>query len=400
MQQIHKMNNTILHISKLNSIVFAKREVSNYKTDENTLSHEGRQSINEHAIQYFEPNDVETIQVLSNLNNIKGEIYVDNTLQETVRSVLKIKHLDINITLDCTIVNLENSNNLGLKFTEGNIYKSKDDLTVKDSYSFFGLLPDFTRSSTDIIGKELLIDNEKCVVAGFVYDELEESWCIEIESSNIVAGPNIMSITYDIEKYNVYEINFDFRNYNNLDVYLLIRGENNTQRFYQISEKIKVGFFDRMIEIRHKGESDKNIFYSTGIKHLLRLKYLKIIPYSSQESEVQKNSNNVYLIGSQLNEGNEFTLESIPFNLYRRVALALNQSILFIDSIQYVIDGEVSFEDNEESNLVDISFKVIKATNLINNEANFKEFLNNQTNSNFVLDNDGFVLDNEDSLIF
>ncbi|QQV90496.1 structural protein [Polaribacter phage Danklef_1] len=393
------MANPILYISKLNSISFAKREVSDYKTDENTLSHEGRQLLSSHAIQYFQPTDVEPIQVLSNLEDIKGEIYKDNVLQDTINAVLKIKHLDTNVTLDCEIVDLDESDNLGIKFTEGNIYTASDNLTIIGTYSLNGFLPDFTRTSTDIIGKTIEIDGEDCLVVGLVYDEVVEAWCIEIESTTITTGVNIMSITYDVEKYNVYEIDFDFSDYNNSDVFLLIKAENNTQTFYQVSERLKIGFQNRLIEIRHKGESDKDVFYSTGIKHLLRLKYIKIVPYTSQESENQKNDNNVYLIDSQVNEGNEFTLESVPFNIYRRIVLALNQSVLFIDSVRYIIDGEVTKEDNDESNLVDISFSVIKALSTVDN-TEFEQFLNNEPISNFVFDNDAFVLDNEDYLNF
>ncbi|QQV90899.1 structural protein [Polaribacter phage Freya_1] len=393
------MANPILYISKLNSISFAKREVSDYKTDENTLSHEGRQLLSSHAIQYFQPTDVEPIQVLSNLEDIKGEIYKDNVLQDTINAVLKIKHLDTNVTLDCEIVDLDESDNLGIKFTEGNIYTASDNLTIIGTYSLNGFLPDFTRTSTDIIGKTIEIDGEDCLVVGLVYDEVVEAWCIEIESTTITTGVNIMSITYDVEKYNVYEIDFDFSDYNNSDVFLLIKAENNTQTFYQVSERLKIGFQNRLIEIRHKGESDKDVFYSTGIKHLLRLKYIKIIPYTSQESENQKNDNDVYLIDSQVNEGNEFTLESVPFNIYRRIVLALSQSVLFIDSIRYIIDGEVNLEDNDESNLVDISFQVIKASSSIDN-TEFEQFLNDETISNFVFDNEAFVLENDDYLIF
>ncbi|QQV90573.1 structural protein [Polaribacter phage Danklef_2] len=393
------MANPILYISKLNSISFAKREVSDYKTDENTLSHEGRQLLSSPAVQYFQPTDIEPIQVLSNLNSIKGEIYKDNVLQDTINAVLKIKHLDTNVTLDCEIVDLEESDNLGIKFTSGNIYTSSNNLTVIGTYSLNGFLPDFTRTSTDIIGKTIEIDGEDCVIVGLLYDEVVEAWCIEIESTTITTGTNIMSITYDVEKYNVYEIDFDFSDYNNSDVFLLIKAENNTQTFYQVSERLKIGFQNRLIELRHKGESDKDIFYSTGIKHLLRLKYIKILPYTSQESENQKNDNNVYLIDSQVNEGNEFTLESVPFNIYRRIVLALNQSVLFIDSVRYIIDGEVTKEDNDESNLVDISFSVIKALSTVDN-TEFEQFLNNEPISNFVFDNDAFVLDNEDYLNF
>lgn len=351
----------IFYISKSNSIPFAKREVSNYRTEENSLTFEGKQNLSERDYWYFKPNEKATIQIQSNLSNIKGVVYKDSVLQEEFNADLKIENINQNITLDCEVVDLLDTSNRGLKFTNGNIYDNSTDLNVIDTYSIAGSLPDFTRTDENIIGKLINIDSTDYEILSIVYDETESSWCIEIDSASLTLGTAVMSLDYDIEKFNIYEITFDFQNYNNSELIILIEAETTSTTLYQVSETLKIGFFEGMIDILYKGNSDKDIFYSTGIKNILRISYDKITPYTIDENENQKNDNSAYLIDSQTNEGNEFAITPISFKKYRQLVLALNHPTLFIDSIGYVIDGSVTKEDNEETNLVDVTFKCIRA---------------------------------------
>ena len=238
----------IFYVSKANSIPFADRDISNYKTEENTLSFEGKQVLSKKAIWNFQPNDNPPIQIKSNLSNIKAKIYKKDVFQEEIEAVLKIENLNQNITLDCEVVHLQESANFGLIFTTGNIYNNATDLNVLDTYNLIGSLPDFAITDKNIIGKTILVDGIECTIISHIYDEVLNTWCIEVENETITSGEKVMSIDYDIENYNIYEIPFDFEQYNNSDLYILLQANNDYETFYKISELLKIGFFERQIE--------------------------------------------------------------------------------------------------------------------------------------------------------
>lgn len=383
----------ILYISKANSIPFVKREVSVYKNEENSLSFEGKQYLSQQAEWFFQPNEKRTIQVQSNLSNLKAKIYKGNVFQEEINPELKIEFLNQNITLDCQFVELTESNNVGIKFTTGNIYDNATDLNVIETYNVTGSLPDFALDN--IVGKTITIDNVDYLVLSKIYDDLQASWCLEMDAQSYTVASVVMSLNYNIENFNVYEFIFDFEQYNNSELYILIQAERQTETLYLVSEKLKIGFFEGQIHILYKGTADKDIFYSTGIFHSLRVPYDKITPYTIEESESQKNDNDAYLIDTQTNEGTEFSLSSIPFKKYRQLVLALNHSILFIDGIGSVKDGEVSKEDNEETNLSDVTFQSIKAFSEKDNKTEFDKHFQTITTPNLLKENGGFITETE-----
>tara|TARA_R110002051_G_scaffold318245_1_gene400385 strand:+ start:21049 stop:22206 length:1158 start_codon:yes stop_codon:yes gene_type:complete len=382
----------IFYISKANSIPFVDRGINKYITEDNALSFEGKQFLSKKATWNFKPSDQPTIQIQSNLSNIKAKIYKDAILQETIDAVLKIENLNQNITLDCEVISLEESINKGLKFTSGNIYDNSIDLNVLETYNVFGNLPDFTLSDKNIIGKNITIDTTDYEILSIIYDEAESAWCLEIDTTTLTNDDYIMSLDYDIEAFNVYEIPFDFEQYNNSNLLILIEAETESeQKRYKVSEHLSIGFFEGQIEIQYAGLDDKDIFYSTGIKHLLRTSYLKIIPYTAEENENQTNDNSVYLVDSQTNEGFEYFLGTMTFGKYRQIVLALNHSQLFIDSTGFVIDGAVTKEDNEETNLVDVSFKVLKSN------ADFEAFENNSISA--IINGNNTIVNNNNQII-
>lgn len=384
----------IFYISKANSIPFADRSLGKYKTEENTLSFEGKQFLSQRAVWYFNPSDAPTIQIKSNLSNIKAKIYKDSVEQEEIDAVLKIENINQNITLDGIIVELEESDNLGVKFAFINIFDNETDLNILETINSFGILPDFTITDKNIIGKTISIDGIDCKILGFLYDEVQSSWCIEIESTGLTVGYKIMSLNYDIEEFNIYEIPFNFEQYNNADLLILIQAENDTQTFYKVSELLQIGFFEGQVEIQYADTENQDIFYSTGIKHLLRLPYAKIIPYTAEENENQKNDNDAYLVDGQTNEGFEYHFETMSFKKYRQFVLASYHSQLFIDSTGLVIDGSINKEDNEETNLVDVTATFIKSN------ADFEAFENKTINANYITNEGGLVTDNENYLTY
>lgn len=381
----------IFYISKANSIPFVDRGVNRYKTEDNSLTFEGKQFLSQRDIWNLQPNDKPIIQIQSNLSNIKAKVYHNNTFQEEINASLKIENLDQNITLDCSVVTLSESNNLGVKFTSGNIYDNASDLNIIDTYNIYGNLPDFTLTDKNIIGKSITINGVNYEILSFIYDENEEAWCLEIDTITLTIGNYVMSLGYNIEEFNIYEIPFNLEQYNNKELIILIQAEKEGYTYYKVSELLSIGFFENQIEVQYAGSDDKDIFYSTGIKHILRLNYIKIIPYTVEENENQKNDNDAYLVDSQTNEGLEYYLDTMSFKKYRQIILALNHQQLFIDGVGFVIDGAVTKEDNEETNLVDVTFKVIKSN------TDFEAFINSK--KSIILNNSNTVLNNNSSLI-
>lgn len=381
----------IFNISKSNSIPFVNREINKYKTEDNSLTFEGKQFLSQRDIWNLQPNDKPTIQIQSNLSNIKAKVYHNNTLQEEINASLKIENLDQNITLVCSVVTLSESNNLGVKFTSGNIYDNATDLNIIDTYNVYGNLPDFALTDKNIIGKSITINGTSYEILSFIYDEIEEAWCLEIDTTTLAFGSYVMSLDYNIEEFNIYEIPFNLEQYNNKELIILIQAEKEGYTYYKVSELLSIGFFENQIEVQYAGSDDKDIFYSTGIKHILRLNYIKIIPYTVEENESQKNDNDAYLVDSQTNEGIEYYLDTMSFKKYRQIILALNHSQLFIDGVGFVIDGAVTKEDNEETNLVDVTFKVIKSN------TDFEAFINSK--KSIILNNSNTVLNNNNTLI-
>lgn len=383
----------IFYISKANSIPFADRSLGKYKTEENTLSFEGKQFLSQRAVWYFNPSDAPTIQIKSNLSNIKAKIYKDSIEQEEIDAVLKIENINQNITLDCEAVPLVSSFKKGIKFNSGNIYDNATDLNAIETYSLYGNLPDFILTDKNIVGKSITISGTDYEILSVVYDEDQSSWCLEVDSGSL-AGSYVTSIDYDIEQFNIYEIPFNFEQYNNSDLLILIQAENNTQTFYKVSELLQIGFFEGQVEMQYSGNDNQDIFYSTGIKHLLRLPYAKIIPYTAEENENQKNDNDAYLVDGQTNEGFEYHFETMSFKKYRQFVLASYHSQLFIDSTGLVIDGSINKEDNEETNLVDVTATFIKSN------ADFEAFENKTIEANYITHEGGLVTDNENYLTY
>ena len=316
------------YISKSNSIRFANRitwgDAANYKNDENTLGAEVEVQLAYSGCQNFKSANVITTQFKSNYDNNIVKI-IKEDLSEVVVPVVKMtNNIGVKDKRDAIKYNLGNGKT-GVYFLSGNIYDYVTN-AVLDSFALNGSLPEWA-----IVGNYIQINTAWFFIEEIFYDEAKEADVVVFTNNytGIDAAAVVGSIYNDFN-YEVYEFTIDMVNYLNQTIQVKI--ENTDTKFEPItylSEKIDVAVnFDKNVEIYYWNDDNTDIFYATGIRHLINCELTKQEGVSEEESEAYKTDTTAILLKSQLYELDKFIFEPVSKEIWRKLMIALSHVVV------------------------------------------------------------------------
>lgn len=369
------INTPYFHISKSNSLRFAQRiewgDSGNYKTDENTLSHEVDAKMPYCEVQQFQSSDVIRAQFKSNY----GERIAKVINEDDTEVVLPIEQMTSNIGLtdrrDARRFDLGNGKT-GVYFTNGNTY---DFITgnATGTYTLNGVLPEWALEG-NFFG---IFDGTT-----LSWFPIQQVYFDEVRNADVIVINQIYTATdsvidvrsqYNRFNYEVYEFEIDMINF--LGQTIEVSLENNDLNFTDLkhlSEKIDIKVRQQdTCEIRYWNSTNTDIVYATGIRNLLRIPFTKQEGKFDEENEMYKTDTSAKLLKSELYEVDEFAFEPVTKEIWRKICQALSHDTVFIDGVGYSKNSEFSTEGPlEDSNLYVIKATMIKNGNVFSSLGN------------------------------
>lgn len=351
------------NISKSNSLRFANRvtwrDSGNYKNDENTLSCEADVKNAFKQIQLFQTSDVITTQFKSNYTTNTVKVIKADLSEVIVPVVKKSNNIGLTDSRDGRMYDLGNGKT-GVYFTTGNVYDFNTGLVVGDPHYLNGTLPYWGKA-----GNYIKIASAWFLIESVIYDENKNSDVIVF--SNNYTSPDALVIVgsqYNKFDYEIYEFTIDMLAY--MDENIRVKIELTDPNFYTInliSELINVKVRQlKTVEIDYWNDDNTDVFYSTGIRHKIRVLLTKKAGISEDENEVLKTDSTAVTLSSQLYELDQFIFEPLTKELWRKLLIALSCKNVIIDEVGYV-KTESGFESEgplEKSNLYVLKAKMIK----------------------------------------
>lgn len=349
------------YISKSNSIRYANRVVwgdaANYKNDENTLGCEVDVNVAYNGLQNFQTADVITTQFKSNYKTNVVKIIKEDQSEVNVPIVKMSNNIGIKDKRDGYKYSLGNGK-VGVYFLAGNVY-DYDTNAVLTTHSMAGTLPEWAG-----VGKYITIANAWFIIEEIFYDENKSADVIVYSETYTGAEvPVIAGSIYNIFNYEIYEFTIDMVNY--LDQVIQVQIDNTDDNFEAVkhlSEKldVKVRHQDSL-EIRFWNDDNTDVFYATGIRHLIRMPITKVEGVSEEESETHKTDTTALLLSAELYEVDKFNFEPVSKEIWRKLTIALSHKNVFLDGVQYVKNGNFETEGPlDESNLYVLKASMLK----------------------------------------
>jgi len=348
------------YISKSNSIRLANRinwgDAANYKNDENTLGSEVDVQLAYSGCQNFKSANVITTQFKSNYANNLATILKSDLSEINVPVVKKTNNIGIRDKRDAVMYNLGNGKT-GVYFLSGNIYDYVTNV-VLDSFALNGLVPEWA-----IIGNYIQLGTAWFLIEEVIFDEAKEADVIVFSYNYTgIDSAVVVGSIYNDFNYEVYEFTIDMVNYLNQTIQVKIENtDTNFESITHLSEKIDIAVnFDKNVEIYYWNDDNTDIFYATGIRHLINVELTKQEGVSEEESDTHKTDTTAILLSAQLYELKKFIFEPVSEEIWRKMMIALSHKNVFINGVQYVKNGNFESEGPlDKSNLY-----VLKATML------------------------------------
>lgn len=381
------------HIPKANSIRYAQREVWDgikvFKTDENTLSNESNDAISHYEIQRFQTNDVLTTQLRTNYDTVKA--FVLSSAGEQPLSVTKPReYLGLKDYRDCVVYQRPNGK-AGIYFTSGSKY-GYDSGTVIGSYELNGSRPSWYR-----VGSVIQLDKVGALeIKSVLFDEIKRAEVVEVDYS-YKGSPIVTKVKsiYDLRPFNLYEFKLDCSPYENKNLRVKVVLEDpKLPKKEWVSELLEIKkVHAECVEIRYFNDKNDDVFYETGINHVLRIPVANIIDTSISESEIHKGDSQVSLISAEYYEGDTFEFLPLTKELKKKVELATYHSNLIINGVSYKVAEKPESERQGVSNLYTLKAKLIKA----GSGYNVNSFV--KPDSSYAIDIPSLILGESDGFI-
>lgn len=344
-------------ISKSNSIRFANRiswgDAANYKNDENTLGAEVDVQLAYSGCQNFKSGNVITTQFKSNYNSNSVKIIKEDLTEVNVPVSKKTANIGIKDKRDAFSFSVQNGKT-GVYFLSGNVY-DYDTNVVTSIHSLNGRLPDWA-----IIGGYITINNSWFLIEEIYYDENKSADIIVFTNNYSGSEAVIVGSIYNDFNYEVYEFTIDMVDYLNQTVQVKIENtDSNFEPVTHLSEKIDVAVnFEKNVEISYWNDDNTDVFYATGIRHLINVELTKQEGVSEEESEAYRTDTTAILLSAQLHEADKFIFEPVSKEIWRKLIIALSHKNVYINGVQYVKNSSFETEGPlDKSNLY-----VLKAT--------------------------------------
>lgn len=355
------------YYSKSNSIRMANRVVwgdsANYKNDENTLSCEAEVDMPKTEIQYFQSADVITCQFRSNFSTRTVKVIKNDDTEDVIPIVQKTQFIGVKDKRDGIKFNAGNGKT-GLYFTTGNIYDYTTN-AVTGTHQLNGTLPEWA-----VQGNYFFIGGLFFEIESIIYDESKNADVIIFSGVYTGAQQNVItSAVYNLQPYEVYEFSIDMVNY--IDQYIRVKLENSDPNFVTITYLSEILFIkirhQQTLEIRYKNATNTDVMYSTGIQHLIRLRYIKFGGKSEDQNENHKTDSDVKLLNADLYEGDEILFEPLTKEMWRKAMIALSHENVLINGVAYVKNGQFSTEGPlGQTNWYVLTANMLKSSNVYN----------------------------------
>lgn len=365
------INSPYFHLSKAMSFRFAQRidwgDSGNYKTDENTLSHEADAKYPYCEIQQFQSSDIIRTQFKSNYSSRTAKAVKENGDE----AVLPIQQMTSNIGLtdrrDARKYSLGNGK-AGIYFMNGNTYDFNLGFQI-GTYTLNGALPEWAVEGNYFAVAAPFGDSGTWhEVTDIFYDETRNADVLVI-NENYTGNDALVNVRSQFNRFNyeVYEFPIDLGDY--LDQTIQIRLENSDPNFtdlVHLSEKINVKARQAdTFEIRYKNQTNTDVVYATEIENILRIPYTRQNGRVDEENDTYKTDTTAKLIQSDMYEVDEFVFEPVTKEIWRKLCQALSHDTVFIDGVGYSKNSEFDTEGPlEDTNLYVLKATMIKTGNV------------------------------------
>lgn len=356
------------YIDKANSFRFANRVTFgglNYKTDENTLSCEADVEEPWMEVQQFKSANTPTNQFKSNYDTNTVKIVRDGLADVTVLVTKMTNNIGRKDKRDARKYDLGNGKT-GIYFISGNIYDYATN-AVTGTHALNGNVPTWA-----VPGNYIEISGAWFLIEQIIFAEDKNAEVIVF--TNAYTGAEaavIVGSIYNLFDYEVYEFTIDMADY--IDEYFRVKIEAIDSHFPTIthlSEKIwcKVEH-ENVLEIRYRNTTNTNVFYATGIEHIINIPYTVVKGKDDEESEIHKTDSDAKLLNADIYEVEEFLFEPVTKEIWRKLKIALSTEDLFINGVGYVKNGNFNTEGPlGKSNLYVLTATMIKTGNVYNSQ--------------------------------
>lgn len=357
------------YLSKSNSIRYAERidfnAPGNYKTDDNSLSCEADVQQAYKEIQQYESGDSVKTQLKSNYSENTAKVIRANGAEVNVPVYKLTNNIGNKERRDAVIYKYNNTKS-GIFFINGNIYDF-DTNAVTGSYLLNGGLPNWAKA-----GSYIQITNVWYQIEHVIFDENRNADVLIISLVSFFPFPTsvIVGSIFNIQNYEVYEFSVDMADYNDESITVRINANDGTfADIVYLSEEINIKSKQvDALEIRYYNIDNNDIFYQTGIRHLIRLPFTIVEGRSDDASDTNKTDSSVILLNATIYEGDEFTFEPVTKQMMRKILIALSHKFVYLDGVGYVKDGDFEVEGPlEKSNLYVVKAKMLKTGKVYTN---------------------------------
>lgn len=372
-----------LYVSEANSLSLVEQQTIDYEdVHPNDLNRFSCQQLN--GIKYggeviFKDTDLITIQFKSNFDTHVAKLRHENGTQDDLPVVKKSNNLGRFLALGC-ITYVYDTGLIGIYFTTGNIYDNLGVIT--GAHELNGNIPYFAKIGQQVevvgLGFKEIVD--------IVLDEDNNRKVIIIEDNATGGlGNGIIRSYYNLLPYEIYEFTVDFNAVNAglYDVLLTCTSANYDDVNY-VSENIIVKEdVSDCLHIIYYNDNNRDIFYSYGIEHLIRVPYQNVYMELTDESDNNITDLTVQQISSRLKDGNKIEFDELTRNQALKVAIAISCKKLFINGIGYVKNGKPRIEEIDNTNLFRVVVSLIKTN--INYTSNRQGQINTDSDLSEVL---------------
>lgn len=336
-----------------------------YDTEENTLSQDSYAidpCMAKRDTSLFQVLDNITEQFLTNYENQQVNLIREDGSIVALNPLLYSNNIGRTDSRDAQKYSL-GEGLTGIYFMTGSTYDYDSGADLGVDYALNGALPEY-----GIIGNWIYIDSAYYQIKNVLYDEDRNADILVIEED--YTGDEISVIVkaiYNRQVFEVYEFSLGFALYNNeeLQVQLLLTdSRSNFPDLEFITEKIGVKTrHENTVEVKYYGLYNSDVYYTTGIQHLIRLPLISKELTHTDDSEILKGDSRSNLISSSVYEGILYELGLLTPGMYRKSVQALSHKYISIDGVGVIKDGGIDKEGPlEESNLYIVKAGMLKTT--------------------------------------
>tara|TARA_R110000772_G_scaffold188838_3_gene299929 strand:- start:3446 stop:4603 length:1158 start_codon:yes stop_codon:yes gene_type:complete len=359
--------NNYASIHKANSIPFIELQevnnISSFNNEINTFECNLELNIGYQISQVYSKLDKPCVQLKSNYKYNNLYLRKEDGTIELVPFLQKSSNLNKEIQLSG--FRTSRNGKVALAFNIGNLY---DPLTgdIIGTYDYVNKTIPFSRTGNTIE----LIGYGNFTVAYSDYSTTSNSVILIMEEDDpgVLSVPNIFYCNYNIIDYDVYEAYLDLTNQEGLiDLYIECADSSGLLRTFQ-SENIEVeedsNVKQNYLPIYYYNLDNRNLVYDYKLINFCRFYCIQFYRTILQETELNIADNTVDLYKSDVNFGKKIVFDNLTENQTKALSYALSSDAVFIRGIGYVLRGDVSLDNIENTNLYTLEAELIE-TNII-----------------------------------